>query len=117
MLRYSERVWAEVDPSTADRLRETDAEVARASAAVASLKRQVDAERESQERLLQDFRHKGHGYGAPQLLPTHAQFQQPPQPQPQQQQQQQQQRVPNDRRGVRPTSASLYGADPRDRRG
>jgi hypothetical protein len=102
--RYSERVWAEVDPATADRLREADAEVVRREDAVLALKHQVEDELKHQEDLLKNFRGRSLLNGS--LLTGHAPQQLPPpllhHPQ---------------RRGVRPTSASLYGADPRDRRG
>jgi hypothetical protein len=134
--RYEERVWEEVDPETADKLREQDAEVGRQEEALAAARGRIEGEREGQDALLRDFRARQ----------QHGQQQQQQQHQPQQLQQQQQQQQPgliphlSGHRGAavyggggggsgvrgrenpamrsssqnhRPSSASLYASDPR----
>ena len=100
--RYQERVWEEVDPDTADRLREADTEVARKEEVrsvawnirrwntktkltpdwylhsppiqmLKAMRNQIEAERESQETLLRDYRRgMREGGGGPLQRPSSA---------------------------------------------
>jgi hypothetical protein len=98
--RYSERLWEGVDPQTADKLREADAEVSRKEEALALLRGQIENERQTQETLIRNLQKSA--MSSSNLLPN-SQFQSqvmPPhaymgQQQQQQQQPQQQQQQPN----------------------
>ena len=88
-------MWAEVDSQTADQLRDADAQISQRNDEANSLRYQIETERDSQERILKDFRNKAQGLGhnAPQQQINSNQ--------------QQQQRVLSDKRGMRPNSASI----------
>jgi len=105
-------VWAEVDSHAADQLRDADAQISQRDDEASSLRYQIESERDSQETILRDFRSKAQGLGH--NIP---QQQQQMHQQQGHQQQQQPQRILSDKRGLRPNSASIYGADPRDPRG
>jgi hypothetical protein len=56
MQRYEQRVAQEMDPETASQLQETEAEVGRLRDTLQGLRKQIDTEKEMQERILRDFR-------------------------------------------------------------
>lgn len=56
MQRYEQRVAQEMDPETASQLQEAETEVARLRDTLSGLRKQIDTEKEMQERILRDFR-------------------------------------------------------------
>jgi len=56
MQRYEQRVAQEMDPETAAQLQEAEAEVSRLRDTLQGLRKQIDSEKEMQERILRDFR-------------------------------------------------------------
>ena len=57
MQRYEQRVAQEMDPETASQLQEAEAaEVGRLRDTLQGLRKQIDTEKEMQERILRDFR-------------------------------------------------------------
>ena len=54
--RYTESLWEELSPATADKLRLADMEIRRREELVEQGRRSIEGERETQESMLRDFR-------------------------------------------------------------
>jgi len=54
--RYQEALWEEVDPVTADKLRQADEDVKNRADLVIKARGGIEEERENQENMLRDFR-------------------------------------------------------------
>ena len=61
--RYEQRVSAEMDPASANKMREADEEARRMQEEEDALRTQIDTEKAVQEQLLRDFRHQLAGGG------------------------------------------------------
>ena len=56
MQKYEQRVAQEMDPETAAQLQEAEAEISRLRDTLQGLRKQIDSEKEMQEKILRDFR-------------------------------------------------------------
>lgn len=54
--RYQEALWEEVDPATAEKLRQADADIRHREAMVSKARESIENERETQEQMLREFR-------------------------------------------------------------
>jgi hypothetical protein len=61
--RYQEALWEEVEPSTADKLRQADEDVKARADMITKTRGGIEEERENQENMLRDFRNTLVGVG------------------------------------------------------